>query len=200
MYGRLRRAGREGGGHRSSAAGRSRMSGSLGCPPTLKTPAAHAGEGARGAGAGGGARAPGGPAPARSARAARRGSPLHPGQWRGAAAASAPTPARPSPRARVRGGPRALPPLSAEAGVVYEVRGVAGSEVGLRVGEGQLMWLNDSNSWLLGCCSALVPSHPRTPSRRAPTVPRPAAPGRAGAGCRSRALLVPLRGPAARWG
>lgn len=76
-------AGRERSGRRSSAAGRSRRSGSLGCLPTLKTPAAHAGE----------AREPG------EAPPAEPGRPTGPGQWRGAAApppAPAPAPPRPA--------------------------------------------------------------------------------------------------------
>lgn len=61
-------AGRERSGRRSSAAGRSRRSGCPGCPPLLKTPAAHAGEARRVRGGGRGGRCerprprgPGGP-------------------------------------------------------------------------------------------------------------------------------------------
>lgn len=113
------------------------MSSSPGCAPTLKTPAAHEGEGKRGAGAGGGAgalreappvlrRAPG--QPTKSWPMERRGLSLCPDLG------PPPTQALGSAAA---GPPRLLP---AVAEVVYEVCRVAGSKVGLRAGEGKLMW------------------------------------------------------------
>lgn len=192
------------------------MSGSRGRPPTLKTPTAARGRalGARTRAQGGRGRACAGgprPRPPRPRSAARRGSPLRPGQWGGAAAASALTPARPlPPRSRLRRGPPAPPPPFAVPEVVYEVAGWRVARWDSAPGRRSLSGANRQREvGLPECCEhrerpfAPVSFHLRHTfgsgaGPRVQRVPRSAGPRRAAPKCCAPASLALLPGPLAR--